>query len=81
MSDIAEHVKTIIAKRLGVAPDNVTETAASMCDIERRLGNLAKARRCGAKTRAGGTCKQAAVRGRFRCRIHGGARGSGRPPR
>jgi putative tryptophan/tyrosine transport system substrate-binding protein len=43
MSDIAEHVKTIIAERLGVAPDNVTETVASMRNIERRLGNLAKA--------------------------------------
>jgi glucans biosynthesis protein len=48
-------------------------------DIERRLANLARAQRCGARTRAGHPCKQAAVRGRARCRMHGGARGSGGP--
>jgi hypothetical protein len=31
-------------------------------DIERRLANLARAQRCGARTRAGHPCKQAAVR-------------------
>ncbi len=38
--------------------------------------------RCGAKTRgerAGRTCRSFPVRGRTRCRMHGGA-GSGRPP-
>jgi hypothetical protein len=48
-------------------------------DIERRLANLAKAPRCGAKTRASRPCRQAAVRGRSRCRMHGGAKGSGGP--
>src|SRR5262249_1952730 len=48
-------------------------------DIARRLANLAKARRCGAKTRAGHPCRQAAVKGRSRCRMHGGANGSGGP--
>ena len=48
-------------------------------DIERRLANLAKAPRCGAQTRAGQPCRQAAVRGRSRCRMHGGAKGSGGP--
>jgi hypothetical protein len=48
-------------------------------DIERRLANMAKAPRCGAKTRAGNPCKQAAVNGRLRCRMHGGAKGSGGP--
>ena len=48
-------------------------------DIARRLGNLRKARRCGARTRAGHPCKQAAVTGRARCRMHGGAKGSGGP--
>jgi hypothetical protein len=47
--------------------------------IERRLANLAKAARCGAKTRTGQPCGQAAVRGRSRCRMHGGAKGSGGP--
>jgi glucans biosynthesis protein len=48
-------------------------------DVERRLSNLAKAPRCGAKTRSGRPCMQAAVKGRARCRMHGGARGSGGP--
>ena len=54
--------------------------ATHQADIERRLANLAKAPRCGARTRAGHPCKQAAVSGRARCRMHGGARGSGGPP-
>jgi hypothetical protein len=36
-------------------------------------------RRCGAKTRSGGACGSPAVHGRRRCRMHGGARGSGAP--
>jgi hypothetical protein len=48
-------------------------------DVARRLANMAKARRCGAKTRAGHPCRQAAVRDRSRCRMHGGAKGSGGP--
>ena len=35
--------------------------------------------RCGAKTRAGGRCKSPAVKGKRRCRMHGGAAGSGAP--
>jgi hypothetical protein len=50
-------------------------------DIAQRLANMAKASRCGAKTRAGPPCKQAAVRGRARCRMHGGARGAPRGDR
>ena len=48
-------------------------------DVARRLANLAKAPRCGAKTRAGHPCRQAAVKERSRCRMHGGAKGSGGP--
>ena len=48
-------------------------------DIQRRLANMAQAPRCGAKTRAGPPCRQAAVSGRARCRMHGGAKGSGGP--
>ena len=40
---------------------------------------LNRAPRCGARTRSGGRCRQAAVRGKRRCRMHGGARGSGAP--
>ena len=35
--------------------------------------------RCGAKTRAGGSCRAPAMRGKRRCRMHGGAPGSGAP--
>ncbi|WP_347336521.1 MULTISPECIES: HGGxSTG domain-containing protein [Bradyrhizobium] len=35
--------------------------------------------RCGAQTRDGDTCRAPALRGRPRCRMHGGAAGSGAP--
>ncbi len=38
-----------------------------------------KSPRCHAKTRNGTMCKSPAVKGNNRCRMHGGARGSGAP--
>ncbi|GMO31205.1 HGGxSTG domain-containing protein [Bradyrhizobium sp. TM233] len=35
--------------------------------------------RCGAGTRGGLACRAPAVRGKLRCRMHGGAPGSGAP--
>ena len=35
--------------------------------------------RCGARTRGGNPCRSPAVSGKRRCRMHGGARGSGAP--
>lgn len=35
--------------------------------------------RCGAKTRKGTPCQAPAVSGKKRCRMHGGAKGSGAP--
>ena len=35
--------------------------------------------RCGAKTRNGTPCRAPAVKGKQRCRMHGGAKGSGAP--
>jgi uncharacterized protein YjcR len=35
--------------------------------------------RCGAKTRNGSPCQSPAVTGKKRCRMHGGAAGSGAP--
>jgi len=35
--------------------------------------------RCGAKTRSGRPCRSPAVDGKKRCRMHGGAPGSGAP--
>jgi hypothetical protein len=57
----------------------MTDDPMRQADIERRLANLAKAPRCGASTRTGRPCRQAAVKGRGRCRMHGGAKGSGGP--
>jgi len=34
---------------------------------------------CGARTRAGPACRNPPVTGRRRCRMHGGAKGSGAP--
>ena len=40
---------------------------------------LRACRRCGARTRAGAACRAPAVKGKRRCRMHGGAKGSGAP--
>jgi hypothetical protein len=40
--------------------------------VRLRLGNLGRAPRCGAKTRGGAPCRCPAIRGRKRCRLHGG---------
>ena len=41
-------------------------------NCENRLRNLRQAQRCGALTRAGEPCRRPAIRGRRRCRLHGG---------
>lgn len=41
-------------------------------NVETRLENIRRAPRCGAKTRAGTACQCPAIRGRRRCRLHGG---------
>ena len=40
---------------------------------------LGRCRKCGAKTRAGMPCLSPAVKFKARCRMHGGAAGSGAP--
>jgi hypothetical protein len=45
----------------------------------RNTGPMLASPRCGAKTRSGGACRSPAVHGNKRCRIHGGAQGSGAP--
>jgi hypothetical protein len=45
----------------------------------RNTGPMLASRRCGAKTRAGKPCMSPAVGGKSRCRMHGGAAGSGAP--
>jgi uncharacterized protein YjcR len=48
-------------------------------DHPRNTGPMLESLRCGAKTRAGHPCKAPAVKGKNRCRMHGGAAGSGAP--
>lgn len=45
----------------------------------RNTGPMLGSPRCGAKTRKGTACKSPAVKGKARCRMHGGAKGSGAP--
>ena len=45
----------------------------------RNTGPMLASPRCGARTRNGGACRAPAVYGRKRCRMHGGAAGSGAP--
>ncbi len=42
-------------------------------------GPMLASPRCGAKTRSGGSCRSPAVHGKKRCRMRGGAQGSGAP--
>jgi hypothetical protein len=45
----------------------------------RNTGPMLSSQRCGAKTRSGKPCMAPAVSGKTRCRMHGGAAGSGAP--
>jgi uncharacterized protein YjcR len=45
----------------------------------RNTGPMLSSRRCGARTRSGKPCRSPAVSGKKRCRMHGGAPGSGAP--
>jgi glucans biosynthesis protein len=45
----------------------------------RNTGPMLDSRRCGAKSRSGKPCRSPAVAGKKRCRMHGGAPGSGAP--
>ena len=46
---------------------------------KRNTGPMLSSLRCGAKTRSGKSCRSPAVNGKKRCRMHGGAEGSGAP--
>ena len=45
----------------------------------RNTGPMRSSPRCGARTRSGTPCRSPAVAGKSRCRMHGGAPGSGAP--
>src|SRR5260370_23399741 len=53
--------------------------STGMSDHARNTGPMLASPRCGAKTRCGGACRSPAVHGKKRCRMHGGAPGSGAP--
>jgi uncharacterized protein YjcR len=48
-------------------------------DHPRNTGPMLASRRCGAKTGSGKSCRSPAVHDKKRCRMHGGAPGSGAP--
>jgi hypothetical protein len=50
-----------------------------MSDHARYTAPMLASPRCGAKTRSGGSCRAPAVDGQSRCRMHGGAPGTGAP--
>lgn len=50
-----------------------------MSDHIRNTAPMLASPRCGAKTRSGSACRSPAVHGKQRCRMHGGAPGSGAP--
>jgi hypothetical protein len=50
-----------------------------MSDHVRLTAPMLASARCGARIRSGGACRSPAVRGKARCRMHGGAPGSGPP--
>jgi hypothetical protein len=51
----------------------------SMAGPRRNTEPMLASPRCGAKTRSGKPCLSPAVSGKRRCRMHGGATGSGAP--
>ena len=46
---------------------------------KRNVVPMLSSTRCGARTRSGGSCRSPAVDRKKRCRMHGGAPGSGAP--
>ena len=50
-----------------------------MSDRARNVSPMLASPRCGAKIRSGGSCRSPAVRGKRRCRMHGGTPESGAP--
>jgi uncharacterized protein YjcR len=48
-------------------------------DHPHNTGSMLSSRRCGARTRSGKPYRSPAVSGKRRCRMHGGAPGSGAP--
>jgi hypothetical protein len=56
----------------GGGNEKLTSNPMNQGRVMAQLTNLKAAPRCCAKTRAGGACQCPAIRGRKRCRLHGG---------
>src|SRR6476661_992980 len=56
-----------------------SNASALFGDHKRNTAPMLASPRCGAKTRRGTFCRSPAVGGKKRCRMHGGARGTGAP--
>ncbi len=74
MSTLRGEGQKLEAKLVSLATVAVAETIE-----ERRVSSMNAAPRCLARTRRGSSCQCPAIKGKSRCRIHGGARGSGAP--
>src|SRR5215207_961827 len=70
--------KQLLLSSLTIPPGEGDETKTSVNPTQ-RFWSMHRACRCGARTRQGTACKSPAVRGKSRCRMHGGAAGSGAP--
>jgi hypothetical protein len=74
---VDKYVDEVVTTDAARAIDENPKNERSMAAARRALALLEP---CGAKTRAGTPCKRPPNRGSKRCRLHGSARGSGRPP-
>jgi len=60
--------------------NQTNNTALTEAGHATRFGADWPGRRCGAKTRAGGACQNPAIKGRRRCKLHGGRSTGPRTP-
>jgi hypothetical protein len=65
-----------VLERGGGRGRKMTHDPMHLTQVPEQLRHVA---RCGARTRSGTPCRSPAVTGRRRCRMHGGAPGSGGP--
>ncbi len=95
VGNVTQHASVIVSdKNPASAARNVPKAAGSrrrrdsadakreatgMSGHVRNTGPMLASPRCGARTRSGGACRSPAVHGKKRCRMHGGAQGSGAP--
>jgi hypothetical protein len=83
-SDVPGESRTLKASVANFPPHSgrnrgLGQTMDTESSPSRNTGPMLSSARCGAKTRAGKPCQSPAVNGKKRCRMHGGAPGSGAP--